>query len=206
MLPAMGAEAVWARLAYAERFFTGKAESQQAMRKLATALDELAIPYAIIGGMALNAHGYQRVTIDVDVLLRSEGLQRFKDHWLGNGYVEKVPGGRRLRDVENDVGIDVFITGGYPGDGQPKPVQFPDPAEVAVRCDGISFISLAKLIELKFVSGLSALQRMKDLGDVIELIKHAMPGRELVDLLDPSVRAKYLEFWDVAQLPDPLPQ
>jgi hypothetical protein len=200
----MGAAAVWAGLEHAEKFFMGTAEVQQAMRKLVAALDELEIPYAIVGGMALNEYGYRRVTVDVDVLLTRESLQRFKDHWLGRGYVEKFPGRRGLRDTEFGVTIDVLVTGDYPGDGQPKPVQFPDPAKVAIRSGGLALIPLAKLIELKLASGISSPQRMKDLTDVFELIRYAKPVRELSEVLDPSVRAKYLELWDIAQLPDPM--
>lgn len=157
--------------------------------------------------MALNEYGYRRVTVDVGVLLTRESLQRFKDHWLGRGYVEKFPGSRGLRDTEFGVTvtIDVLLTGDYPGDGQPKPVQFPDPAKVAIRSGGLALIPLAKLIELKLASGISAPQRMKDLTDVFELIRYAKPGRELSEALDPSVRAKYLELWDIAQLPDQVP-
>ena len=183
----------------------GVAEVQQAMRKLVHALDELEIPYAIVGGMALNAYGYQRVTVDVDVLLTSESLQRFKDHWLGRGYVEKFPGSRGLRDTDLGVTIDVLVTGGYPGDGQPKPVRFPDPATVAVRDAGLALLPLAKLVELKLASGISSPQRMKDLTDVFELIRHAKLDRELSDAVDPYVRAKYLELWDLAQTPDAMP-
>jgi hypothetical protein len=86
--------------------------------------------------MALNEYGYRRVTVGVDVLLTRDGLQRFKDSWLGRGYVEKVPGGRRLCDTALNVAIDVLLTGSYPGDGLPKPISFPDPAEVAIRTGG----------------------------------------------------------------------
>jgi hypothetical protein len=202
----MGAAAVWAGAEYAEKFFMGVADVQQAMRKLVAALEELAIPYAIVGGMALNEYGYRRVTVDVDVLLTRDSLQRFKDHWLGRGYVEKFPGSRGLRDTEFGVTIDVLVTGDYPGDGQPKPVRFPDPAKVAVRSGGLALIPLANLVELKLASGISSPQRLKDLTDVLELIKHARPGRELSESLDPFVRAKYLELWDIAQVPDPMPE
>ena len=83
-------------------------------------------------------------------------------------------------------------------------MQFPDPATVAIRRDGLAMISLPKLIELKLASGDSTLQRLRDIGDVLELIKRAKPVRDLSDALDPYVRAKYLELWDIAQLPDPL--
>jgi hypothetical protein len=202
----MGAAAVWAGAEYAERFFMGVADVQQAMHKLVAALEELAIPYAIVGGMALNEYGYRRVTVDVDVLLTRDSLQRFKDHWLGRGYVEKFPGSRGLRDTEFGVTIDVLVTGDYPGDGQPKPVQFPDPAKVVVRSGGLALIPLANLVELKLASGMTSIHRAKDIGDVVELIKHARPPRVLGDELDPSVRAKYFELWDALQTPDPMPE
>jgi hypothetical protein len=206
MVVHMGAAAVWAALENAEKFFMGIADVHKAMRKLVAALDELGIPYAIVGGMALNEYGYQRVTVGVDVLLTREGLQRFKDHWLGRGYVEKFPGSRGMRDTELGVTIDVLVTGDYPGDGRPKPVQFPDPAEVAIRGDGPALIPLAKLIELKLASGMTSIHRAKDIGDVVELLKRAAPSRDLGDELDPSVRGKYFEIWDALQTPDSMPE
>jgi hypothetical protein len=190
----MGAAAVWAGLEYAEKFFMGAADVQRAMHKLVAALDQLGIPYAIVGGMALNEYGYRRVTVDVDVLLTRDSLQRFKDHWLGRGYVERSPGTRGLRDTDLNVTINVLVTGDYPGDGQPKPVQFPDPAQVAIRDGGLALLPLAKLVELKLASGISAPQRMRDLSDVLELRKHAQLSCELAGALDPWVRAKYLEL------------
>jgi hypothetical protein len=97
-----------------------------------------------------------------------------------------------------------MVTGDYPGDGQPKPVRFPDPAKVAVRDGGLALIPLAKLIELKLASGMTSIHRAKDIGDVVELIKHTGSQRELVDELDPSVRARYFEIWDALQTPDTL--
>ena len=184
----------------------GIADVQQAMRKLVAALDELGIPYALVGAMALNEYGYRRVTVDVDILLTRDSLQRFKDHWLGRGYVEKFPGSRGLRDTELGVTIDVLVTGDYPGDGQPKPVQFPDPAKVAIRSGGLALIPLAKLVELKLASGMTSIHRAKDIGDVVELIKHIRPSRTLGDEIDPSVRDKYFELWDALQTPDPMPE
>ena len=199
----MGAAEVWSGLAYAEAFFMSEAPVQRAMRKLAAALDELRIPYALVGAMALNEYGYRRVTVDVDVLMTPEGLKQFKAAWLGRGYVEKFPGSRGMRDTELGVTIDVLVSGDYPGDGQPKPVRFPDPAKVAIREGGLSLIPLATLVELKLASGMSALHRLKDLADIIELIQHVKLPRELADQLDASVREKYLELWDAAQTPDP---
>ncbi len=181
----------------------GEAPVQLAMRRLAARLDELGIPYALVGAMALNEYGYKRVTVDVDVLMTPEGLKQFKAAWLGRGYLEKFPGSRGLRDTELGVTIDVLMTGDYPGDGKPKPVRFPDPGEVAIRDGDLSLIPLANLVELKLASGMSTIHRAKDIGDVVELIKCANLSRELANDLDASVRGRYLEIWDELQTPVP---
>jgi len=173
----------------------GQANVQRALEKLVAALEGQGIPYAIVGALALNQFGYQRATVDVDVLLTPEGLQAFKAAYLGRGYLERRPGGRGLRDVENGVDIDVLLTGGFPGDGKPKPVVFPDPALVAARGTRVALLPLPRLIELKLASGMTAPHRLKDLADVQELIRAASLSRELANTLDPYVRHKYLELW-----------
>jgi len=180
----------------------GEADVQRALERLARVLDDKGIPYAIIGAMALNEWGYRRVTVDVDVLLAPEGLRALKAEVVGRGWVEKFPGSRGLRDTEAGVTIDVVLAGEFPGDGEPKPVVFPDPAEAAVRGRRVALLPLDKLIELKLASGLSAPHRLKDLADVLELIRALSLPRETADALDPSVHAKYHELWQAAQTPE----
>jgi hypothetical protein len=198
-LPVEREEAFWAGVENARRFFMGEADVQRALERLARILDEKGIPYAIIGALALNEWGYRRVTVDVDVLLTPEGLRALKREVLGRGYVEKFPGSRGLRDTEAGVDVDVVLAGEYPGDGKPKPVAFPDPAEAAVRGRRVALLSLDKLIELKLASGMSAPHRLKDLADVLELIRALSLLREKEMSLDASVRAKYRELWQAAQ-------
>lgn len=181
----------------------GTADVQRAARKLAQMLDELQIPYAIVGALALNEAGYRRVTVDVDVLLTRDGLAALKAHAVGRGYVEKFPGSKGLRDTENNVAIDVLIAGEFPGDGKPKPVCFPDPAQVAERGHALALLPLPRLVELKLASGMSAPHRLRDLADVMELVRAAGLARSFAGALDPSVRAKYEELWDAAQANDP---
>lgn len=186
--------AFWEGASFAERFFMGLDEVHKALRRLTATLDADGIPYAIAGAMAMNAHGYRRVTTDVDVLLTADGLARFKAKHLGLGWVERFAGSKGMRDTDLGVKIDVLITGDYPGDGKPKPVRFPDPS-VAVRGEGFSVLSLKDLVELKLASGLTNPDRLKDLADVQELIRHAAIPLELGDALDPMVRAKFVEIW-----------
>jgi hypothetical protein len=193
----------WRGVQNAERFFMGEAGVHKALEKLVRALDAQGIPYAIIGAMALNEFGYERVTVDVDLLLTPEGLAAFKAHHLGRGYVDKFPGSRGLRDPEHGVDIDVVLAGSYPGDGRPKPVAFPDPGAAAVRGARIALLPLPLLVELKLASGMTAPHRLKDLADVLELIRALKLPADLSTDLNPYVHEKYLELWRAAQARDP---
>jgi len=188
-------------LEVAGRFFMGEAPVQLAARRIARALDDLGVPHVVCGGLAVAAHGHLRVTQDVDILVTPDGLRRFKERWLGRGWVERFAGSRGLRDAEQDVRIDVLLTGDYPGDGRPGPIAFPDPEECAVQSGGVSVLSLPKLIELKVASGLSAPARLQDWADVIALVRANGLGAEYAQELHPHVRPKYAELWALAQTP-----
>ena len=189
----------WQGVQSAPRFFMGQADVQKALEKLAGLFDALGVSYAIIGAMALNEFGYQRTTVDVDVLLTVEGLATFKAGHLGRGYVEKFPGSRGVRDTEHGVDIDIVLAGSYPGDGKPKPVVFPDPAKAAERGARVALLPLPLLIELKLASGMTAPHRLKDLADVQELIRIQQLPRTFADRLNAFVRDKYLELWQAVQ-------
>jgi hypothetical protein len=193
-LPADASRAFWEGAAFAERFFMGLDEVHTALRRLTSALEADGIPYAIAGAMAMNAHGYRRVTTDVDVLLTRDGLAEFKRRHLGLGWVERFAGSKGMRDTETGVKIDVLIAGDYPGDGKPKPVRFPDPS-VAMKGEHFRVLPVRALVELKLASGMTNPDRLKDLADVQELIRHVGLPRELADELDPMVRDKYVEIW-----------
>lgn len=186
----------------ATKFFMGKSDVHLTLERLVDRLTKLEIPYAIVGALSLNAYGYQRTTTDVDILLRREGLDAFKRAFLGRGYLERLPGGNGLRDMVQNVEIDVLLAGDYPGDGKEKPVAFPDPAERAVRGERFALLSLPDLLELKLASGMTAPHRLRDLADVIELIRVNGLGEDLAESLDPYVREKYLELWQAAQTGD----
>ncbi len=115
------------------RFFMGTSDVHIALARVTSKLEELGIDHAICGGLAVNAHGHQRATTDVDILLTTSGLQTFKDHALGRGWLEKFPGSRGVRDTDRQVPIAVLLAGGIPGDGTPHGVVFPDPATVAIE-------------------------------------------------------------------------
>lgn len=184
----------------ADEFFVKESRIHRAARRLVSALDELGVPYAIAGALATNAHGHVRTTEDVDVLLTREGLAALKARCLGRGWVEKFRGSKGLRDAEEDVVIDVLLTGEYPGDGLPKPIAFPDPSVAEPSPDGYDVLPLRALVELKIASGMTAPHRPRDLDDAIQLIRrNALPEDWPVD---PYVAGRYRELWRLAQVED----
>jgi hypothetical protein len=185
----------------ADLFFMEKSPIHDAMRRLTKTLREMEIPFAIAGAMAANAHGHKRTTADVDILIRREDLQRFKAQHIGLGWVDKFEGSKNFRDTINNVCIDALIAGEFPGDGRPKPVAFPMPESVVVYLDeGIPYISLPTLLELKTACGMTAAHRLQDLADVIQLIRANHLSIEFAEQLNPYVRDKYRELWQAAQV------
>jgi len=183
--------------AYAEglRYFMGEGTINKTLTRLANDLEQRGIDYIVIGAIALLAHGYPRFTEDIDLVMTSEGLQKFHDELVGLGYVPAFPGARkRLKSTLDGVSIEVMTTGEYPGDGKPKPVSMPEPDKASTEIDGIKFVTLEKLIELKLASGISAPDRLKDLADVQELIKIRKLDAEFALKLNPYVREKYREL------------
>lgn len=183
-------------------YFMGQSPVHRAAEEIARRLEEEGVDYAIAGALSLGFHGYERMTDDVDVIVTREGLDRFKAAWLGRGYVNLRAGGKAVRDTVHNVRIDFLLAGEFPGDGKPKPVVIPVPITAAEAGSRYRVLSLPRLIELKLASGMSAPHRAKDLVDVQELIHRTGLPRELADALDPHVRARFLELWEIAQHPD----
>jgi hypothetical protein len=145
--------------------------------------------------MALGSHGFRRFTDDVDILVTRDSLKRIHDALDGRGYVRPFAKSKNLRDVDSRVKIEFLLAGDYPGDGKPKAVQFPDPENASVVIDGISFLSVEALVELKLASGMSGVDRLKDLADVQELIKSLALPESFADRLNEYVRPKFRDLY-----------
>lgn len=183
-----------AALQEAGKFFMRTDPVHKTLRAIAAKLDQLGVPYAVAGGMALVAHGYDRTTVDVDILLTAEQHAKVRARLDGLGYVPVFQGSKNLRDAQTGVRIEFLIAGQFPGDGKPKPVAFPDPVQAATEIDGVRYLRLERLIELKLASGMTSPGRLKDLADVQELIRVLKLGQDFEPKLDPYVRAKFAEL------------
>jgi hypothetical protein len=176
-------------------FFQGKGLMNKTLLRLVADLNKHGIDYNLIGAVALNQHGYQRFTVDIDLLMSPEGLQKFHDELVGLDYRPAFEGAKKkFRSTGENVSIDIIVAGEYPGDGKPKPVRFHDPQENFVIIDGIKTVNLETLINLKLTSGMTARGRLKDLADVEELIKIKGLDESFADHLNPFARDKFIEL------------
>jgi hypothetical protein len=178
---------LWHSLKEGSEFFQHEGDIYETLRRLVDELDENGLDYALIGGLALVAHGYRRFTEDVDILMTPEALQVFRERLLGRGYLPAFSGATKtFRDTRTGVRIKVITTGNFP-------------AEARLQREGVWLITLDKLIELKLASGLSAPHRLKDLADVQELIARLKLPLEFAEDLDASVRDEYRQLWQNVQ-------
>jgi hypothetical protein len=177
------------------RYFDQKSGVHTTLQKICKRLNELDIPYAIAGGMALFKHGFRRFTEDVDILIARDDLKRVHRELNGLGYIPLFAGSKNLRDTESGVRIEFLISGAYPGDGKQKPVVFPNPGDVGEIQDEVCYLNLPTLVELKMASGMTGTDRIKDLADVQELIKLLSLPVDFDHQLDPYVRSQFRELW-----------
>ena len=178
-------------------FHEGRGPIWETLRRITTRLEEEQIPYVVMGGMALIAHGHKRETTDIDMVMTAEARRRAHELLDGRGFRPPFEGSRNLRDTTTGVKIDLVLAGDYPGDGKPKPIIFPDPSsfEPTVR-NGVRYVTIEQLVELKLASGISHQIRYRDLGDVVSLIDSVRLPRAFGERLHPWVQAKWYELWD----------
>lgn len=177
--------------AYLLRENTGTTGLVRTAQAVAEVLAHWDLPHLIVGGLAVQEHGYPRVTVDVDVVVPDVlGAQELLTADL-RGPFARVPGVEgRLLDRRNQVNVGLLPAGKVLKQGCKVP--FPNPVTVA---DHLQIVGLPDLISLKLDSwNGSPLRRIKDRADVVELITRRRLPRELDVAI--AVRDLYLQLWD----------
>lgn len=127
------------------------------------------VEYAVVGGVAVNAHGYVRATNDLDLFIRptEENAQAAYDALLGLGVSLEGLGPMDLLDDEENVRfgpeedhVDILASIG----AMPFDQVWRNRIEARVGALAVPFISKADLIENKLQVG-----RLRDLADAEEL-------------------------------------
>jgi hypothetical protein len=181
-----------------EAFFlreaTGTSAVAETARAVAAALARYDIGHLIAGGLAVQEHGYPRVTIDVDIIV-PDVLEAAEIGTADlSGHLARVPEVQdRLRDKRSGVIVDLLPAGQVLKAGCKVP--FPAPTTAS---DHLQFVTLEELISLKLDSWAnSPLRRLRDKTDVVELILRRKLPRGLAVLA--AVRDNYLDTWDAIQ-------
>jgi len=179
------------RSAYILREAAGTSGLMDSARKAVEILADYDIPHLVAGGLAVQEHGYPRVTIGVDIVVPDvfEAIEFLTASVTGPFF--RIPKFQdRVEDQRNGVRIDLLPAGKVLKRGCRVP--FPEPKKVAEK---FQIISLEELISLKLDSWFgSPVRRHKDKTDVIELIKYRNLPRDLT--IHPAVRTLYVETWD----------
>jgi hypothetical protein len=173
---------------------TGTSGLMESARAAVEVLADHDIPHLIVGGLAVQEHGYPRVTIDVDIVVPDvlEAVEFLTANVTGPFF--RVPEiHTRVEDRRNGVMIDLLPAGEVLRSNCKVP--FPQPGKVTEQ---FQIVKLEELISLKLDSWSgSPLRRLKDKSDVIELILRRKLPRDLAVV--PAVRALYTETWDALQ-------
>ncbi len=151
------------------------------------------VPHAVMGGVAVCLHGYQRNTVDVDFLVRKEDSPAIRDNLEGADFVWNA----KDKEFRAPSGVIIqFLLAGEKA-GTDSEVKLPDPAadRTTVEIDDLPVLRLSKLIESKIACGMGSVRRThRDFADVIELIVHNRLNSSFARYLHKSLRATYREL------------
>jgi len=160
--------------------------THDSITKLFRALDEAKVRYLVVGGLAVNAHGFQRFTRDVDLVidLNPSNLSRALEAFENLGYQPRVPVSLAsfadpemramwirekgmmvfslLSGDDTDTVVDIFSEEPFPFDEAYRDC-FVDQIETGLE---VYFVSLDRLIAMKLDAG-----REQDRIDVEHLEK-----------------------------------
>jgi hypothetical protein len=180
--------------AFALRENTGTSGVVQTARAAAAILADHDIAHLVVGGIAVQEHGYPRATIDVDMVV-PDVLEAVE--WLTAdlaGPFGRVAGLQdRVEDRRNGVKVDLLPAGKVLKPGCQVP--FPEPGKAS---DELQIVTLETLISLKLDSWAhSPARRLRDKADANELILRRKLPRDLP--VAPAVRHLYQQAWDALQ-------
>ncbi len=141
------------------------------------------VPHAVMGGVAVCLHGYQRNTVDLDLLVRKVDAEQIKSCLPPQG----IP-------------IQFLYAGDRAGNDSEAFLPDPSNASALTEREGLPILSLARLIETKLACGEGNLRRThKDFADVVELIAINRLGRSFARYLHKSLRKTYRELAERAK-------
>lgn len=151
------------------------------------------IPHAVMGGVAVCLHGYQRNTVDVDVLVRKADSQSVHDSLEREGFLWDA----NDNQFTSPSGVAIQFLLADDRAGPDSEVRLPDPADehAVTEIEGLPVLRLSRLIETKIACGLGNLRRThKGFADVIALVLHNRLDASFARYLHKSLRPTYRQL------------
>ncbi len=161
-------------------------------------LKEAGVPHSIAGGVAVCLHGYQRNTVDLDLLVRPEDSGLIRSVMTSAGF-EWHAEECEFRTPDG-IAVQFLIAGEKAGRGME--ISFPDPAvaESIETIENLPVLRLSKLIESKLASGTGSIRRThRDFADVVELIAIRNLDSSFARHLHKSLRVTFRKLVDNAR-------
>lgn len=145
------------------------------------------VPHAVCGGVSVCLHGYQRNTVDLDLIIEPERATEVRQFLESAG----LQWDNENKEFHTASGIPVqfLMAGDRAGNG--SEVRLPVPlGDLNVEViEGLPVLRLSRLIEIKIACGMEDVRRMhKDFADVVELIAIRKLDGSFAHYLHKSVR------------------
>ena len=140
------------------------------LSELISALDENGVEYAVCGGLALAIHGFVRATVDIDVLIREESLEKtykiaetkgFDIRGLDSSFKERAVEIRRVSKIDDNgevLSLDLLLVSPQVED------VWATREQIDFLGRKLSVVSREGLIKMKTLAG-----RPQDLADIERL-------------------------------------
>jgi hypothetical protein len=138
-------------------------------------------------------HGYQRNTVDVDLLIHKEDSAAIRATLEAEDFIWHA----REKEFRSPGGVAIPRLLAGDNAGKDSQVKLPDPgdANVVTEIEDLPVLRLSRLIETKIACGLGNLRRThKDFADVVELIIHHRLNSSFARFLHRSLRTTYREL------------
>jgi hypothetical protein len=151
------------------------------------------VPHAVAGGVAVCLHGYQRNTVDLDLLVRKEDFDRIRTVFEKNNCIWDADCAEFR--TSSEIAIHLLMAGDRAGPD--SEVTLPDPrgTRCLVEVEGLPVLTLARLIESKIACAQGNLRRThKDYADVVELIARHRLNSSFGRFIHKSLRPAFREL------------
>jgi len=165
----------------------------QAAVRVSRALQEGQVRHAVCGGVAVCLHGYQRNTVDVDLVTTADDVAKVRP-CLESAGLEWLEDAQQFSTKEG-IAVQFLVAGERAGKGSEVRLPEPEGENHVEQIEGLPVLRLSKLIEIKLACGLGSPRRThRDLADVVELIAIRKLDSSFARYLHKSLRKPFREL------------